>query len=631
MVKFLKKLYRKIVPYKKRETLKVLLLVHSNRNLGDTVIADNTKFLLEKISDRFKYKLEIFTCNMLNTDIFQVRFADCVVFAGGGLVKFRAERFSEILPSFINEAEKYNVPVFLNAVGVEGYDETDERCLALKKALNLSCVKGISCRDDIQTLKNCYIYNKNIRLKAVCDPAVWTGNSFLQIKRNAESDTVGLGIAREGIFTDHGIEKINKEFLLEFWKNTAAELEKQGLKWKLFTNGLDRDERFAKEVLAYIGRGEILPQPAFSYQLVENISSFKGIISCRMHANIIAYSVKIPSVGLVWNDKLSLWGKKIKHPERFLSPDEITPHNAVKALLTACSEKQTDLCGYVKKSTEKELKRFLKSFCKPRETEKIQLDFQKHMLAAALGGMEFKYKNTNSVQAFRYSLSQGYVNFETDVRLTSDKRLVCVNRWHKDTFKAMGLDSEPEPLSYVDFIRQKYYSHFEACDFSQLIGEISNHSKKKLSLVLDIGKPSRPDFDEMLSQFSQTLPQILASNKKLTVYVRVQRKTDAEAFINSKLKIRLIYLLPDRKGDGEDYGKICRDTCEFCKNKKISVVSMSDKVFSEEVSRLLSEYGLSACIFTYTNTEDIQKAISMGALFVGSCYYSPEYMKRLCG
>ena len=628
---FLKKAYRKVFPYKKK--CNILLVQLANRNLGDLVIADNTCKMLEKATRKGRYSYNILRTHIKNLDTCQIEYADAVVFSGGGLVKFMAETFYELLWEFISKAQECNVPVFLNAVGVEGYDDKDERCQLLKKALNLPCVKGITVRDDLETLLEKYIENDEILIKEVFDPAVWCDETYGEISADKNSEIIGLGLAREGIFTDHGIERIDKEYLLEFWKETALKLEEQGYKWCVFTNGLDKDETFAKEFVSYIGYGEILIQPAKPHQLVENICKFKGVIATRMHSNIIAYSMGIPSVGLVWNEKLALWGKKIGFPERFVTADNLTAENAVNALLKALGEKQKKLSKKNRNAGFKEIKRFVKKQVSPLEREKLKLDYKKHMLATALGGMEFKYNNTNCLDSFENSLNDSYRNFEVDLRLTNDNKLVCVNGWNENTYKALGMSRVGEeaksPLSYEEYLSSSYYANFTPCDFIKFLERLSLVSDRKIKLIADLGKPSEDDFQNMLSEFENNLNEYRDKLDNVKIYVRLQRKRDVLVFKEKKLNCEIIYFVAENKNDDKDYYQSVRNTLDYCKKQKIKMVSMSDKTYNEKICEILKEYGVKACIFTYTNTEKIINAIKNGAELVGSHYYGVKYLEKL--
>ena len=80
---------------------------------------------------------------------------------------------------------------------------------------------------------------------------------------------------------------------------------------------------------------------------MENISGFSSVIAVRMHANIIAFSLGIPSVAFVWNDKLRFFGQSIGYPDRFIEYDKISDAGYVmdvfeKACKEGCSQKILD-------------------------------------------------------------------------------------------------------------------------------------------------------------------------------------------------------------------------------------------------------------------------------------------------
>ena len=131
--------------------IKIMLVRLVNRNYGDSVIADNTAYMIRKALGE---KADILDYDLRCGDVYRVRFCDAVIFAGGGLIKFRGECFLQYISEIINEAQENDIPVYFNSVGVEGYDENDETCQALKEVINQPCVKGISVRDDTALLKS---------------------------------------------------------------------------------------------------------------------------------------------------------------------------------------------------------------------------------------------------------------------------------------------------------------------------------------------------------------------------------------------------------------------------------------------------------------------------------------------
>lgn len=344
--------------------------LYNVKNLGDPIIAYCTEWLFKKhlpiqstyqvtldyaeknMNWSFIHRLErklyklTKTQNKINFGIYleskkyfkkQLKGADLIVVVGGGLIKYKYQHFHEHLSALIDVAEKMNIPVVLNAVGVEGYDDKDECCQFLKKHLNSSCVKHISIRDDIDTFNKYYLDDNHLlQARFVCDPAVWTAVAY-NIKKDLDSNTIGIGIARGAIFIDNGIN-YTKEELLNLYVDIVTKLKKEGYEVILFTNGLkaDNDQLFKvkKKLLANnINTEHLIPENAES--LVKIISGFKAIIATRLHSCIVSYSLDIPAVGLVWNDKFSFWGENIGTPECFITVSDLKPEIIIEKLRTA--------------------------------------------------------------------------------------------------------------------------------------------------------------------------------------------------------------------------------------------------------------------------------------------------------
>ncbi|MDD7402617.1 MAG: polysaccharide pyruvyl transferase family protein [Butyribacter sp.] len=320
---------------------KILLLgLEKNTNLGDGVIADCTRYLTEKITKECGIVCQIDSLDMMEDAYDSIPDYDVLIFVGGGIIKYKYQEFYEYIDKITEIADAHNIPVLFNAVGVEGYDASNPKCMQLKKAINRSCVKSITVRDDYDTLRDCYMENPAIVTKKVADPTVWTGTVFRKSKK--DSDVIGLGVIREGIFESNGID-IEREKIFALWSGIITQLEKEGKKWKIFTNGWSSDMKFARNLMKYMGREEeidkmVIKVPEKNEELVETISNFQGVIAGRLHANIISYSLGIPSVGIVWNDKCRLWGETISYPERFFATDAFDAEKIVKQCLQAIAQ-----------------------------------------------------------------------------------------------------------------------------------------------------------------------------------------------------------------------------------------------------------------------------------------------------
>lgn len=287
-----------------------------------------------------------------------------IIFAGGGIIKYKYLNFHDYLVAIIGYAQKHHIPVMLSAAGVEGYDERNACCRRLKKALNSECVRAISTRDDIHTLTQLYCRkHSDIKTALAADPAC-SISRYYPIRVSEHERIIGLGVVRETLFTENGIY-FDKSKMLRFWAELYHEINRNGYGCKLFCNGTKADYLFAEDLLAYMGienkDGNVLAErPTSIEELTQTITGCSGIIAGRLHASVIAYSYGIPSVGLVWNEKQIMFGKAIGCENRFFRVDEFDPSKIVKVLLSSMDEgydenARKEYCA----TTGTEIRRFL--------------------------------------------------------------------------------------------------------------------------------------------------------------------------------------------------------------------------------------------------------------------------------
>lgn len=604
----------------KNKKIKILLVQITNRNLGDTVIADNTRELIKNVFPIVQRKnVVIIDYPISCKDLKLLEFVDAVVFAGGGLIKFRNEQHYNHTIAITNKAEELNIPVFFNAVGVEGYDEADERCVALKNAINLPCVKGITVRDDTETLKKYYIENNSVVVESVFDPAVFSLDKF---SRAEERNVIGLGVARGELFTDYGNEKIDKCFLLNFWKNIITEIEKQNREWEIFTNGLEGDEAFAKEVLEYVGHGKKCAAPADSQQLVNTITQYKSIIACRMHSCIVAHTYNVPYVGLVWNDKLSLWGKKTGCEERFIKPEKMCEGTVVQAVLDAEKKGLKKLNKKEKNKTKKYLRKFLREYAKINRNNSEKRDFTKNMVATALGGEYLKYKNMNSLSTIDNSITNGFKFLEVDLRLSEDKELVCVNGWSEALYNQLGIsyDENRKRLNKDEFLKQKYYNKYKTTSFEQLAEYLGKVKNDEIKIILDLGKPSQTQFKMILKCIIHQLKQFGLSYEKFIL--KIQDKELNEILKNADTIFDVMMFI--------DFSKAVEGDLSYCEMAdNIKYITFDKSLISPEIINMIKGSNKKSAVFSYKNITDILTAIDMGVDLVGSLYYSPQIINEL--
>ena len=82
--------------------------------------------------------------------------------------------------------------------------------------------------------------------------------------------------------------------------------------------------------MAYIAKrigigSDKLISPDSSRELVRTIAGFDAVLAIRMHAAIISYALDIPSMDLVWNEKIPYFYKNTGYPDRALELELCTP------------------------------------------------------------------------------------------------------------------------------------------------------------------------------------------------------------------------------------------------------------------------------------------------------------------
>lgn len=264
----------------------------------------------------------------------QLKDVDAIVFAGGGFLKFRTQGLNYYVEQIMKIARKNNIPVMMNGVGIEGYSETDIRCQRLKKAINQDCFKVITTRDDIDTLKNNYIVNPNIKIAHVGDPALWVPECYNMRRNENPSNVVGINVIRGRVYQAYG-NTLSEFELLNFYKKLVQGVEERGWDWVLFSNGMAADQKFGAMLLRALGcsdRRKILPTANNSVEFLEQIRSFKLVFGARLHACITSYALDVPVVGLIWSEKLRIFADVIGKKDSFFEENELNIDNILDAM-----------------------------------------------------------------------------------------------------------------------------------------------------------------------------------------------------------------------------------------------------------------------------------------------------------
>lgn len=320
--------------------LNILLLTYKDAdNLGDPIIATCAAALLHvALTELGIEDFDIDSRNLYFTDDGHIAKADLIIFGGGGVIKYKYQDFPQRISYFIKIAERHRIPVLFSAVGVEGYDDTDERCLMLKEALNSPSVRHATTRDDLDTFRKYFDLNPE-KLAGLCtDPAVFTPQVF-GVKKAPGASTIGISVVRGRLFKTNE-KPWTESDEMDFVCGLIDVLESRGADYVLLSNGLHTDEIFMRHIAMHRGIPEarLILDINDSDTLINIIANLKGLIAFRLHANIIASSLGVPSVGLEWNEKVRFFFSSVGRAERSIAFPDWNPEATLAAFDRALNE-----------------------------------------------------------------------------------------------------------------------------------------------------------------------------------------------------------------------------------------------------------------------------------------------------
>lgn len=291
--------------------------------------------------------------------------ADIIIFAGGQLLMNNNLLFPLRLNAIVTEANKQGIPIIFNSCGVQNYKKWNYGRLLLRKVLNQENVKVITTRDDLEMLKK-YVNPTQKVVEKTIDSAVWCEDTY-SIKKDDKSSVVGLGIIAPVMYLNYYERTKDKSYfsteedLIEFWLELIKKLDENGIEWKIFTNGELKDFEFGKKILRLLNyekfHNYIVRKPLTPEELVGDISGFKAIISQRLHSHIISYSLKIPSVGLIWDKKALDFAEVSGRKEFFYSINSSTVDEIYYKLVEVLKDEEDTNLDKLKEKALKNVKR----------------------------------------------------------------------------------------------------------------------------------------------------------------------------------------------------------------------------------------------------------------------------------
>lgn len=289
---------------------------------------------------------------------------DLVLIGGGQLLMDNDLGFPLKVRELVRIAQSLNKGIGFYACGVGrkwswlGYH-------LLTDALLNESVLWVSVRDQgsCDTLRVLFP-GANLKCSLSVDPAVCAAETY-KIHANSKSSAIGLGVSAPSGLSRHaaGSNDFTTKRVKQFWIDLANLLESEHRDFVFFTNGQLDDYTFAQSIVAEMSCSKAMKPPILLERACEprvltaQVAQCQAIVAHRLHANIIAYSLGVPSVGLIWDNKVEEFGKITGRSHFYLEPSRMNPYLVNERLQEAINvgvdgshlaELKAFVCGDVK-------------------------------------------------------------------------------------------------------------------------------------------------------------------------------------------------------------------------------------------------------------------------------------------
>ncbi|WP_338578970.1 polysaccharide pyruvyl transferase family protein [Pseudomonas sp. ML2-2023-6] len=194
--------------------------------------------------------------------------------------------------------------------------------LLFRRAIKNFNPQSISVRDEESRKNFIRLITPHLDVKVVPDPAVNSKQCYqVESVPSDQHKRIGICISNpKGLDVQGRLGKPFQEQTPQYFRNLIELLAQQGYHVSLFTNGASEDELLKDEIhsacRSWVDVCE--DKPKTPCDLVNIINRYDLIVAHRLHANIIAYSLGITSIGLRWDTKLHSFFKKINREHLFI-------------------------------------------------------------------------------------------------------------------------------------------------------------------------------------------------------------------------------------------------------------------------------------------------------------------------
>lgn len=243
--------------------------------------------------------------------------------------------------------------------------------------------------------------------------------------------------------------------------------------------------------------------------------------------------------------------------------------------------------------------------------------FQQKLSAHALGGINGQIY-TNSSESMDQSISNGFSFLETDVRLTSDGKIVCTHEWSKKTYQNTGLTFNPASpaMSYATFMGTKIDGSYTPIDPSVIASFMLAHPN--LYFEIDMHSLSRRTAEETTTQLCKEFNYNADLLNRLLIQVSSK---DMFYGVTDIYHFRYYQFILSRS-DISDID----DILAFCRSNKFVSVAAAPSLLTHDMLGKFNINGLCVLAYTVDNKAIAQHLLNSGADTVCTNFLTPNEM-----
>jgi polysaccharide pyruvyl transferase WcaK-like protein len=251
--------------------------------------------------------------------------ADFAIFGGGQLFQDGDLNFPVKLAAAAGECERERLPMAVFAVGAAANKSPRGRML-MSRLLTSDHLVYVAARDPQSRDALLRLFSGPAEISP--DPGLLASRTWPAAPRAThDRAVVGLGIVHPAVLNHHtsGGEVVSSGRILDCYCAIARSLVDAGFHVQCFTNGAGEDEMVLDALMprlqdggGMLGRVTSAPRSDTPRDLALMIAGCDAIAAHRLHAAILAYSYRVPAIGLLWDAKVAAFFELVGRSE-FLS------------------------------------------------------------------------------------------------------------------------------------------------------------------------------------------------------------------------------------------------------------------------------------------------------------------------